>query len=167
MNAARVWLHRRWNEYDTRTVVHHPGSHLTAEQLKAGYNWAYQEFYFWANITWASLAHDSVKHQIRHFAYAGGWKRFEPLWNFMIKTRQLNSMWPWLEVILAKVQGKRPVDTPTPADVIPLPINFIAHQGRRIVQLISAFRATATRTTASKLKACLCGLRHIGSLSDN
>lgn len=115
-------LHRRWNEYDTRTVVHQPGPHLTAEQLKAGYDWSYREFYSWANITRASLAHDSVKHQIKHFAYAGGWKRFEPLWNFMIKTRQLNSMRPLLEAILAKVQGRRPVDTPTPADFIPLPI---------------------------------------------
>lgn len=115
-------LHRRWNEYDTRTVVHQPGPHLTAEQLKTGYDWAYREFYSWFNITRASIAHDSVKHQLKHFAYAGGWKRFEPLWNFMIKTRQLNSMRPLLEAILAKVQGKRPVDTPTPADFIPLPI---------------------------------------------
>ncbi|WP_375435379.1 B12-binding domain-containing radical SAM protein [uncultured Hymenobacter sp.] len=122
MEAEGRLLHRHWNEYDTRTVVHQPGPYLTAEQLKTGYDWAYREFYSWANITRASLAHDSVKHQIKHFAYAGGWKRFEPLWNFMIKTRQLNSMRPLLEAILAKVQGQRPVNTPTPADFIPLPI---------------------------------------------
>ncbi|UOG75462.1 radical SAM protein [Hymenobacter tibetensis] len=115
-------LHRRWNEYDTRTVVHQPGPHLTATQLKAGYDWAYREFFSWANITKASLAHDSLKHQLKHFAYAGGWKRFEPLWNFMIKTRHLHSMRPLLEAILAKVQGQRPISTPTPADFIPLPI---------------------------------------------
>ncbi|MBC6991385.1 B12-binding domain-containing radical SAM protein [Hymenobacter sp. BT491] len=115
-------LHRRWDQYDTRTVVHQPGPHLTAEQLKTGYDWAYREFYSWANITKASLAHTSLKHQIKHFAYAGGWKRFEPLWNFMIKTRQLNSMRPLLEAILAKVQGPRGTLNPAPADFIPLPI---------------------------------------------
>ena len=122
IEAEERLLHRRWNEYDTRTVVHQPGPHLSAAQLKAGYDWAYREFYSWTNITRASFVHDSLKHQLKHFAYAGGWKRFEPLWNFMIKTRQLNSMRPLLEVILAKVQGPAPTSPPAPADFIPLPI---------------------------------------------
>ncbi|RSK30128.1 B12-binding domain-containing radical SAM protein [Hymenobacter metallilatus] len=115
-------LHRRWNEYDTRTVVHRPGPGLTAAQLKEGYDWAYREFYSWSNITRASLAHRSVKHQLKHFAYAGGWKRLEPLWNFIIKTRQLHSMRPLLEAILSKVQGIRQLPQATPADFIPLPL---------------------------------------------
>ncbi|AII51550.1 B12-binding domain-containing radical SAM protein [Hymenobacter sp. APR13] len=115
-------LHRRWNEYDTRTVVHQPGPGLTATQLKNGYDWAYREFYSWANITRASLAHDELKHMLKHFAYAGGWKKFEPLWNFMIKSRQLHSMRPLLEAILSKVQGQRQDSVPAPADFIPLPI---------------------------------------------
>jgi hypothetical protein len=41
---------------------------------------------------------------LKHFAYAGGWKKFEPLWNFIIKSRQLNHMLPLLEAILSKVK---------------------------------------------------------------
>jgi hypothetical protein len=44
---------------------------------------------------------------IKHFAYAGGWKKFEPLWNFMIKTKGLNKMLPLLETILSKVKTKK------------------------------------------------------------
>ncbi|MDO7876537.1 radical SAM protein [Hymenobacter sp. ASUV-10] len=123
-------LHRRWNEYDTRTVVHRPGPHLTAEQLKAGYDQAYRDFYSWTNITKASLAHDTLRHQLKHFAYAGGWKKFEPLWNFMIKSRHLHSMRPLLEAILSKVRGTEPrtgvgegPTTPAASEMLlPLPV---------------------------------------------
>jgi hypothetical protein len=50
--------------------------------------------------------HNTLRHQLKHFAYAGGWKKFEPLWNFMIKSRHLDSMRPLLEAILSKVRGK-------------------------------------------------------------
>ena len=80
---------------------------LTAEELKHGYDWAYREFYSWKNIWSASMQHDNVKHAIKHFTYAGGWKKFEPLWNFMIKTKGLNQMLPLLEAILSKVKPKR------------------------------------------------------------
>ncbi|MBO0359314.1 B12-binding domain-containing radical SAM protein [Hymenobacter sp. BT186] len=123
-------LHRRWNEYDTRTVVHQPGPHLTAQQLKDGYDQAYRDFYSWRNITKASLTHDTLRHQLKHFAYAGGWKKFEPLWNTIIKSRQLHSMRPVLEGILSKVRSSvtqtGPAETPltsAPADLfLPLPV---------------------------------------------
>jgi hypothetical protein len=41
--------------------------------------------------------------ETKHFANAGGWKKFEPLWNFLIKTNGLNKMLPLLESILSKV----------------------------------------------------------------
>jgi len=107
-------LHRRWNEYDTRTVVHQPGPHLTAQQLKAGYDWAYREFYSWANIARASATHATLHHQLKHFAYAGGWKKFELLWNFLIKARHLDAMRPLLEAILSKVRGTDPRVPPGP-----------------------------------------------------
>jgi hypothetical protein len=44
---------------------------------------------------------------IKHFLYAGGWKKFEPLWNFAIKSKNLNSMLPLLEAILSKVSPKK------------------------------------------------------------
>ena len=106
MEAEGRLLHRRWNEYDTRTVVCQPGPHLTARQLKEGYDGAYRDFYSWANIARASRTHATLRHQLKHFAYAGGWKKFEPLWNFMIKSRQLDSMRPLLEAILSKVRSQ-------------------------------------------------------------
>jgi hypothetical protein len=46
----------------------------------------------------------------------GGWKKFEPVWNFLIKTQTLNKTLPVLESILSKVKGKSEVDkSPFPA----------------------------------------------------
>tara|TARA_B100002051_G_C16425488_1_gene481522 strand:- start:142 stop:672 length:531 start_codon:yes stop_codon:yes gene_type:complete len=96
-------LTKNWDLYDTRHVVYETKK-LSAEQLKRGYDWAYQAFYSWPSILKASLQHDAHKHKLKHFAYAGGWKKFEPLWNFMIKSEQLNKMRPLLEGILSKVR---------------------------------------------------------------
>jgi radical SAM superfamily enzyme YgiQ (UPF0313 family) len=106
-------LHRQWDLYDTRQVVYKTNK-LSAEELKAGYDWSYKEFYSWANITKASLQHEQVKHIIKHFAYAGGWKKFESLWNFIIKSRQLNHMLPLLEAILSKVKSGDKPEKPSP-----------------------------------------------------
>ncbi len=57
----------------------------------------------WSNVWKASRQHDKLQHAIKHFAYAGGWKKFEPLWNFLIKTKGLNKMLPLLEAILSTV----------------------------------------------------------------
>jgi radical SAM superfamily enzyme YgiQ (UPF0313 family) len=97
-------LHRNWALYDTRHVVYKTKV-LSAGELKRGYDWAYQSFYSWSNIWKGSWQHDKLKHVIKHFTYAGGWKKFEPLWNFMIKTRGLNKMLPLLESILSKVDN--------------------------------------------------------------
>ncbi len=98
-------LTRNWDLYDTRNVVYKT-TNLTAEELKAGYDWAYEEFYSWTNIFKASLNHNSNKHKLKHLFYTGGWKKFEPLWNFLIKTNSLNNMLPLLESILSKVNYK-------------------------------------------------------------
>jgi radical SAM superfamily enzyme YgiQ (UPF0313 family) len=95
-----------WDMYDTRHVVYKT-KNISAEDLEAGYRWAYKEFYSWSNIIDASTNHDSLKHMIKHFLYAGGWKKFEPLWNFAIKSKNLNSMLPLLEAILSKVSPKK------------------------------------------------------------
>lgn len=112
--AGRI-LHHNWDLYDTRQVVYKTVG-LTAEELKEGYDWAYRSFYSWSNIFKASMQHDSLHHMIKHFSYAGGWKKFEPLWNFIIKTKGLNKMLPLLESILSKVNKKhdQPM-TPFPA----------------------------------------------------
>jgi radical SAM superfamily enzyme YgiQ (UPF0313 family) len=91
-----------WDLYDTRNVVYKT-SKLMAHELKNGYDWAYKEFYSWANILKSSIHHESLKHKLKHFFYTTGWKKFEPVWNFLVKTRSLNDMIPLLESILSKV----------------------------------------------------------------
>jgi hypothetical protein len=93
---------RDWNLYDTRHVVYTP-ARLTPGALKEGYDWAYDRFYRWSSIARASLSHGSLKHQAKHFFYASGWKKFEPLWNFIIRSRQLRLMTPMLEAVLSRI----------------------------------------------------------------
>jgi len=93
-----------WDLYDTRHVVFRP-ARLSAAALKDGYDWAYREFYRWSSIAAASFTHGTRKHQAKHFAYAAGWKKFEFLWNAVIRARQLRAMTPLLEAVLAKVSG--------------------------------------------------------------
>ena len=93
-----------WDLYDTRHVVFRP-ARLTPEALKSGYDWAYREFYRWRAIAAASFTHGTRKHQAKHFAYAAGWKKFEPLWDVVIRARQLRMMTPMLEAVLSKVTG--------------------------------------------------------------
>jgi hypothetical protein len=38
---------------------------------------------------------------LRHVAYAGGWKKFEPLWDVAIRAGQVLHLLPFLEAILA------------------------------------------------------------------
>jgi radical SAM superfamily enzyme YgiQ (UPF0313 family) len=118
--AAGRLLTRDWDRYDTRHVVYRPAK-LTPEALKAGYDWAYREFYRWSSIARASRSHGTVKHQAKHFFYAAGWKKFEPLWDMVIRGRQLGRMTPLLEGVLSNVSAGRqggdrhPEREPTPS----------------------------------------------------
>jgi hypothetical protein len=102
MEAEGRIVTRDWDLYDTRHVVYRP-ARLTPEALKIGYDWAYREFYRWPSIARASLAHGSLKHQAKHFFYAAGWKKFEPLWDLVIRAKQLPSMTPLLEGVLSRI----------------------------------------------------------------
>lgn len=102
-----------WDDYDTRHVVYRP-ARLTPEQLKAGYDRAYSRFYQWGNIVRGALTHGSARHQAKHFFYAAGWKKFEPLWDLVIKLRRLGDMTPLLEGVLSKVSA-RPAEARTTA----------------------------------------------------
>lgn len=113
---GRILTHN-WDLYDTRNVVYQT-TKLTADELKEGYDWAYREFYSWQNIFKASLNHDSAKHILKHFAYTAGWKKFEPVWNFLIKTRNLNNMLPALESVLSKVNKEKQNDIAAPKKLI-------------------------------------------------
>jgi len=94
-----------WDLYDTRHVVYRP-ARLQPQLLKDGYDWAYREFYRWSSVARASQHHGSLKHQAKHFFYAAGWKKFEPLWDLMIRLRQLPQVTPLLEAVLSKVTGR-------------------------------------------------------------
>jgi radical SAM superfamily enzyme YgiQ (UPF0313 family) len=96
---------RDWDRYDTRHAVHRP-ARLTARELEQGYAWAYREFYRWSRIAEAASAHGSAKHLVKHLAYAAGWKKCEPLWDFVIRVKQLAQMRPMLEAVLAPVAGR-------------------------------------------------------------
>lgn len=98
-------LHSQWDLYDTRHVVYKTRG-LSAEELKAGYDWSYKAFYSWRNIARASVQHPQLKHQLKHFFYASGWKKFEPIWNFLIKYERLQNMRPVLEAVLSRVQRR-------------------------------------------------------------
>ncbi len=110
--AGRI-LTRDWDLYDTRNVVYQP-ARLTPEQLKSGYDWAYREFYRWSSIARASLSHESLKHQAKHFFYATGWKKFEPLWDAVIRAKQLRIMTPVLEGVLSKITARPSPELPAP-----------------------------------------------------
>jgi radical SAM superfamily enzyme YgiQ (UPF0313 family) len=99
-------IHKQWDLYDTRHAVFKT-KNISEDGLEKGYHWAYREFYKWSNIIEASFQHSALKHQLKHFLYTAGWKKFEPLWNFMIKTEGLNKMLPLLESLLSKVKYNR------------------------------------------------------------
>lgn len=89
-----------WNLYDTRHVVFRPIG-LTPAALEAGYWRAYQDFYKWGSILQSSRAHPNLSDSLRHFAYAAGWKKFEPFWDWIIRARRVANFLPLLESILA------------------------------------------------------------------
>lgn len=105
MSAQRRLTTANWDLYDTRHVVYRP-SGITPAALKAGYDWAYGEFYRWGNILTAARAHHSAKHSLKHFVYSAGWKKFEPAWDVVIRLKQLSQMRPLLEAVLSRVRPR-------------------------------------------------------------
>jgi radical SAM superfamily enzyme YgiQ (UPF0313 family) len=93
-------IHSNWDLYDTRHTVFAP-KRLTPQELEQGYWHAYKEFYLWKNIIKSSQAHTEFSDQLRHLAYAGGWKKFEPMWDFVIRAKRAANLLPMLETILA------------------------------------------------------------------
>jgi radical SAM superfamily enzyme YgiQ (UPF0313 family) len=92
-------LHSNWDLYDTRHTVFQP-ARMSPRQLEEGYWRAYRDFYRWGAIARGALTHHTWEDRARHFAYATGWKKFEPLWNFVIRARRVAAMRPTLETIL-------------------------------------------------------------------
>src|SRR6266566_4548552 len=106
MEADNRVLHHDWDLFDTRHVVFKP-QRLTAQELEAGYWRAYREFYRWGSIWRGASSKPGLRPRLRHLAYAGGWKKFEPLWDLLIRSKQVLHALPVLETILTGF-GSRP-----------------------------------------------------------
>jgi radical SAM superfamily enzyme YgiQ (UPF0313 family) len=96
---------QNWDLYDTRHAVFRP-ARMSAEELERGYWRAYRDFYRWRSIARGAAAHDTIVSGLRHLAYAAGWKKFEPLWDVVIRAKRAGMMLPVLETILSEF-GRR------------------------------------------------------------
>jgi radical SAM superfamily enzyme YgiQ (UPF0313 family) len=88
-----------WDLYDTRHGGVAPAQ-MTRAELEAGYWRAYRDFYRWGAILRGASAHDTAAGSLRHLAYSAGWKKFEPLWDTIIRAKRASAMLPGLEAIL-------------------------------------------------------------------
>lgn len=96
---GRIFNHN-WDLYDTRHAVFQPAG-MTPETLEAGYWGAYRDFYTWGSILQAAGTHQVWSQRLRHLAYAGGWKKFEPWWDWVIRLQRVANFRPLLEALLA------------------------------------------------------------------
>jgi len=99
MSQQNRILHHNWDLYDTRHVVYQP-ARMTPEVLEAGYWRAYEQFYRWANIVRGAWVKEPWGDRLRHLVYAGAWKKFEPVWDGIIRAQQVNRLLPLLERVL-------------------------------------------------------------------
>lgn len=100
MRTEGRMLHSDWDQYDTRHCVFRPRG-MTPEQLEAGYWRAYRDFYRWPSLFRSAGAKPDFGGRLRHLAYSAGWKKFEGLWNLLIRTGQVTHALPLLESVLA------------------------------------------------------------------
>ena len=99
MNSAGRIQHSNWDLYDTRHVVYKP-ARMSPAELESGYWHAYKNFYRWSSIFRGAATKTSPVERIRHIAYAAGWKKFEPFWDWVIRAKRVSAMLPMLEAIL-------------------------------------------------------------------
>jgi radical SAM superfamily enzyme YgiQ (UPF0313 family) len=121
MEAEGRMLHHDWALYDTRHVVFRT-RRMTPEALESGYWRAYRDFYRWGSIFRGAWTKETAGGRLRHAAYAGGWKKFEPLWDFVIKTRRICRLLPVLESVLSGF-GRHPADELPSVKATPIEMN--------------------------------------------
>jgi radical SAM superfamily enzyme YgiQ (UPF0313 family) len=96
---GRITTHD-WDLYDTRHAVYRPAK-MSPQALEAGYWRAYRDFYRWGSIFRSAWVQEHPLAKLRHLAYAGGWKKFEPLWDWVIRAKRVSNFLPLLEAVLA------------------------------------------------------------------
>lgn len=94
----RITTHN-WELYDTRHAVYRP-MQMSVETLEEGYWHSYREFYRWSSIFKGAWTKDNLADRLRHLAYAGAWKKAEPIWDLIIRLKQVNQLLPTLESLL-------------------------------------------------------------------
>lgn len=106
LTAEGRMLTADWDRYDTRHVVFEPRG-MSAQELERGYWRAYREFYSWRSIVRGTLGRKTASERMRHFAYQVGWKKAEPVWDALIRTRRLAMAVPLLERMLASTDADK------------------------------------------------------------
>jgi radical SAM superfamily enzyme YgiQ (UPF0313 family) len=99
MEQQKRLLHRNWDLYDTRHCVFRPAK-LTPAALETGYRRAQRDFYTWGAILRGAGTKENWLGRLRHAAYAAGWKKFEPMWDLIVRAHKVTRMIPLLEFIL-------------------------------------------------------------------
>lgn len=110
-------LHSNWDDYDTRHCVFRP-KHLRPEELEEGYWRAYEDFYRWGAILRGAWTKPSWVGCLRHLAYAGAWKKFEPVWDLIIRAKQVNRVLPFLEAVLDHFRHQEEPSQNAPAQAV-------------------------------------------------
>ncbi len=103
-----------WDLYDTRHAVFRP-ARMTAQALEQGYWRAYREFYRWGSILQGASTKSTLAGRLRHLAYTAGWKKFEWLWDWLIRAKRVSRCLPLLETVLAAGNHAAPGALPTSA----------------------------------------------------
>jgi len=80
---------------------------MTAAQLESGYWRAYRDFYRWSALWRGAATKPVLRDRLRHLAYAGGWKKFEPVWDVLIRSRHVLRALPLLESALGSFGARR------------------------------------------------------------
>ena len=88
-----------WDLFDTRHVVFQPAK-MNPATLERGYWNAYRDFYTWNSIFRGASGKEKTLQRLRHIAYAAGWKKFEPMWDWVIRARRVTALLPMLEAVL-------------------------------------------------------------------
>jgi len=110
MQAQGRLLHSDWDLYDTRHAVYRPAG-MSPGALEAGYWRAYRDFYRWRSILRGAWTKETGLGRLRHVAYAGGWKKLEPLWDVIIRAGRVANMLPFLEAVLSEFGSRRSKST--------------------------------------------------------
>ncbi|HRE81206.1 MAG TPA: radical SAM protein [Opitutaceae bacterium] len=124
MQTEGRMLHSDWDLYDTRHTVFRP-AHMTPMQLEKGYWHAYEEFYEWRSIFRGAATKEALFPALRHIAYAGGWKRFEPAWDWIIQTKRISRMLPVLEGVLTGLGSVKKAKSERMKPLIAEPVSII------------------------------------------